>query len=160
MTEQTICPASATLKMLLHGVLPPAEEGAISAHLESCSRCQGALQDLAASGGSWAGLARRLGDTPPPAEPALLRALNRFTASINSHETLPEALGDNELGIDFLDPPGEPGHLGRLDAYEVIEVVGRGGMGVVLKAFDPALNRVVAINIGKTLMQSSALMGW
>src|SRR5262249_53455242 len=36
----------------------------------------------------------------------------------------------------LLDPPEKQGHLGRLKHYEVVDVVGRGGMGVVLKAFD------------------------
>jgi serine/threonine protein kinase len=34
-----------------------------------------------------------------------------------------------------------------MGTYEVKGVVGRGGMGIVLKAFDPALNRNVAIKI-------------
>ena len=37
--------------------------------------------------------------------------------------------------------------LGRLGPYEVVGVIGSGGMGVVLKAFDAALNRYVAIKV-------------
>ena len=35
--------------------------------------------------------------------------------------------------LDFLAPSQRPGALGRLGHYEVLEVVGRGGMGVVLR---------------------------
>jgi serine/threonine protein kinase len=48
---------------------------------------------------------------------------------------------------DILEPPTKPGTLGRLGHYEVREVVGRGGMGIVLKAFDEKLLRVVAIKL-------------
>jgi serine/threonine protein kinase len=47
--------------------------------------------------------------------------------------------------LDFLLPPRKSGSMGRLGQYEVMEVVGRGGMGVVLRAFDEKLHRVVAI---------------
>src|SRR5262249_47818960 len=37
--------------------------------------------------------------------------------------------------------------LGRLENYEVLAIVGGGSMGVVLKAFDPLLRRVVALKV-------------
>ncbi len=52
---------------------------------------------------------------------------------------------EDAADLDFLEPSAKPGSLGRLGHYEVLEVVGRGGMGIVLRAFDEKLHRVVAI---------------
>jgi hypothetical protein len=49
--------------------------------------------------------------------------------------------------LSFLTPSSEPGSLGRLDHYEVLEVVGAGGMGIVLRARDTKLERIVAIKV-------------
>ncbi len=49
--------------------------------------------------------------------------------------------------LDFLDSCSTPDRLGTLGGYEVMEVLGHGGMGLVLRAFDVKLSRVVAIKV-------------
>lgn len=59
-----------------------------------------------------------------------------------------EPFDDVEVSdLTFLQPSSEPGSLGRLGHYEVRGILGRGGFGVVLKAFDESLHRVVAIKV-------------
>ena len=58
------------------------------------------------------------------------------------------AAGSEEaLALLGLEPPAHPEHLGRMSGYEVTDCLGRGGMGVVFKAFDETLNRFVAIKL-------------
>jgi serine/threonine protein kinase/WD40 repeat protein len=79
----------------------------------------------------------------------------RVEALLRSHETTPTVLkntaaeqpGDVRQALTFLAPTRKPGSLGRLDHYEVLAVVGKGGMGVVLKAIDEKLQRVVALKL-------------
>ncbi|MEO8271208.1 MAG: serine/threonine-protein kinase, partial [Aureliella sp.] len=52
---------------------------------------------------------------------------------------------NDKISLGFLKPSDKDGVLGTIGPYEVLEAIGRGGMGVVLRACDPKLNRIVAV---------------
>lgn len=54
---------------------------------------------------------------------------------------------DEDEGLSFLSPPTRPDSLGRIGHYEVLQVLGKGGFGIVFRAFDDILQRVVAIKV-------------
>ncbi len=66
------------------------------------------------------------------------------------------AAGADEPPLDFLGPSVRPGSIGRLGGYEVLGVIGRGGFGTVLRAFDEKLHRVVAIKVLAPELAASA----
>ncbi len=69
--------------------------------------------------------------------------LDRPAADLLGEPAGESAGSDDWLG--FLAPPSRPDSLGRLGHYEVLEVLGRGGFGVVFRGFDETLERVVAV---------------
>jgi serine/threonine-protein kinase len=131
------------LEALLSGTLPDGEQGQLTEHIEGCESCQKALEILA--GNSREELARRLADPPVPPEPALQEVMR--DALGGATQAADDAVDGGEESLAFLAPPREPGDLGRLGHYEVHKVLGQGGFGVVLKAFDERLHRVVAIKV-------------
>jgi len=60
----------------------------------------------------------------------------------NASQPLPR-----EPAIEFLQPSSDPAVLGTLGHHQVQSIIGQGGMGVVLRAYDPKLHRLVAIKI-------------
>ena len=58
--------------------------------------------------------------------------------------------------LRWLAPTDDPAMLGRIGPYEIAGVVGSGGMGVVVKGYDRALQRFVAIKLLAPHLASSA----
>jgi serine/threonine protein kinase len=156
MPPTTTCPEPGFLKKLLDERLPEKNHSELSAHLETCARCQRTLEELVAGRDSWNGMAARLRLFAPARDPTLGEAIGKLKDLADQATTWPEPVDAGELVLASLAPSDTPGHLGRLGHYEVSEIIGQGGMGVVLKAFDQVLRRVVAIKVLSPPLASSA----
>jgi serine/threonine-protein kinase len=156
------CPDPQRLAALLVDDAPADAVRDVALHLESCEACRRRLDGLAGGSESLQGLSllKNSAGTGSGLELPLLRAvmdelrhLHRAPAGPAAPEGPPAPtapVGDADHQEDeagFLEPCGLPGYRGKFGPYLVIRVVGRGGMGVVLKAHDPVLNRVVAIKV-------------
>jgi serine/threonine-protein kinase len=137
------CPASTSWQLLFADSVPADERERFERHLESCPACQARL-DRAAEDEDLLDLAREVGDpTLAQADTTLVQVVDQLLKAKGANSsTAVEA-----VDLSFLRPGDRPDLLGTLAGYEVRGVIGHGGMGVVLKASDPALDRLVAIKV-------------
>jgi uncharacterized protein (TIGR03067 family) len=116
------------------------EDVELIAHLETCDQCREYMDRQAATPEMWSHLSTLL----KPGEFDEASTPDFSAATIGRAGQKPVAAQDV---LDSLAPTDDPHKLGRLGNYEVTGVIGVGGMGVVLKAVDPSLDRVVAIKV-------------
>ncbi len=111
------------------------------AHVETCTACQRRLEALAASDDWWRDCRAHLGAA----------SLSDIVLPLRDERiAAPRAGGPAGIDFDLTDVLASPSHpemLGRVGRYEVERILGRGGMGMVFKAFDSELNRPVAIKV-------------
>jgi serine/threonine protein kinase len=141
------------LQSALTGHLPPEREQVLQSHLEECETCTAALEKLAGGAELWQEAAAMF--APDGQDSDLGGHLNwRATGSSRTGDA---EWSDIDFSVEHLEPSDEPGVLGRLGGYDVLEIIGRGGMGVVLKGYDPELKRCVAIKVLSPLLAHSSL---
>jgi hypothetical protein len=137
---RTRCPDPHAWQALLEGSGAGDAPDDLVRHLEGCPACRHTLEALAADEADWRDAALALEQRRQAAhESALWQVVERLKGEAPS-----AAEGED---LSFLQPAEERDLLGTLGPYEVPGVVGRGGMGVVLRAFEPALHRTVAIKV-------------
>jgi WD40 repeat protein/tRNA A-37 threonylcarbamoyl transferase component Bud32 len=141
----TVCPSRDELAAFSAGLLPSTLLESVADHLSSCPRCQSTLGDLEGRGDTiLSDLRRPLLQDPFLDEPecgqleayakAIGLNLSRATTPLPDQATKPAA----DLATDLPVPA-------RVGQYELLQKLGKGGMGVVYKARQRNLNRLVAL---------------
>lgn len=139
--ENEICPAAIELDQLLRGELEPREEARLERHIELCADCQQRIERLAAGERTFDSVAQRLrqaGDCSPK----LRKVLDECVLDVPA--TRIERPKSDVTTVPPKPKASLPSHVGE---YEVLDLIGKGGMGLVLKCRDPKLNRIVAIKV-------------
>jgi serine/threonine protein kinase len=137
------CPSRTELQDLLAERLPAEQEGALLTHIETCPVCQEVLEELTAACAPSSPSAGEGGSpaAPFPAEGSFWDGLK--AVSLKWPSTVPPrppgGVPAGETATDAL-----PERVGR---YAVLEEIGRGGMGCVLRGHDAELGRDLAVKV-------------
>lgn len=131
-TNQT-CISDSDLRDLSRNQFSDRQIEQFESHLTVCGACREKLDAI--------------DEEPHPLWDLEIRPAIRETFTVLDSITATGEGSSHESLLQLLTPSDDPAMLGRVGVYEVVGIVGQGGMGVVFKAFEPALNRFVAIKM-------------
>ncbi len=133
MNQSQSCLTDEILLKLERNELSRQQVDDIETHLTTCTKCQNALDSTDSN--------------PHPQWRSEICPVLRETFDVDPMATRADEEANHETFLRLLGPSDDPKMLGRVGGYEVVGVIGQGGMGVVFKAFETALNRFVAIKM-------------
>ena len=133
MSETQACLSQNDLREMKNDQLSQQQLEQFENHLTDCKPCRELLDATDVN--------------PFPDWQSEIRPALRETYDLRLAETRAEDSAGNETFLRLLSPSEDPRMLGRIGNYEVVGIIGQGGMGVVFKAFETSLNRFVAIKM-------------
>lgn len=160
MAIASTCPGPQELSELIRGTLSQADTIRVTGHLDTCENCQSAIQQAATGEIPIEALVSGIHQSAPPDQSSYWPAIAKIEKELGALTRDPgDDLGSDvtqtavstgnppPTDLSFLDPSDDPAYLGKLHHFQIARVIGRGGMGIVLEAFDTHLQRSVAVKV-------------